>query len=508
MAADIQAGKLVFQPVTDEFGTAYASFTFQVTDNGGTANGGIDTDQSPNSITIDVSPVNDAPAGADATISTSEGDAYSFAVADFGFSDVDAGDSLGAVRIATLPSNGALTLDGVAVAAGDVVAAAGIAAGLLVFTPDFDEFGSPYGSFTFEVRDSDGAFDPSANTITIDVIQDIIEGTSGADVLTGTAGEDSIYGYAGNDSIDGGAGADTMVGGAGDDFYTVDDSGDVVTEALDEGLDWVYSSVSHTLAPHVERLTLTGTDAIDATGNGLGNRLIGNDAANLLSGGAGSDGINGGLGADTMIGGTGNDIYVVDDAGDVVTEIASQGNDRVYSSISYTLGGNVEHLTLTGPGSIDGTGNAVANKLDGNSADNRLRGEGRNDVIDGGGGADNLHGGTGHDRLTGGTGADNFYFDTALSGWTNVDTITDFSSADDTIQLDLAVFTGLADGTLAVGAFHLGTAAADADHRIIYDSATGKIFYDADGDAAGAQVLFAQVTAGTALTNVDFVAFG
>ncbi len=142
----------------------------------------------------------------------------------------------------------------------------------------------------------------------------------------------------------------------------------------------------------------------------------------------------------------------------------------------------------------------------GNGAANTLSGEAGNDKLTGADGNDSLHGGTGNDRLTGGAGADNFYFDTALDQSSNVDRILDFSVAEDTIYLGMAVFSAIGPGELAIGAFHAGTVAADADDRILYDSATGNLYYDADGNGAGAAVQFAQVTAMTALTNADFFA--
>ena len=147
----------------------------------------------------------------------------------------------------------------------------------------------------------------------------------------------------------------------------------------ERGTDVVQASVSYTLGANVENIVLTGTAAINATGNASNNTLTGNAGANRL---------NGGGGADTMIGGAGNDTYVVDGTTDVVTEAASAGTDTVESSITYTLGANVENLTLTGTAAINATGNALANVLTGNSGANQLNG---------GTGADTMAGGAGND---------------------------------------------------------------------------------------------------------------
>jgi Ca2+-binding RTX toxin-like protein len=294
----------------------------------------------------------------------------------------------------------------------------------------------------------------------------------------------------GNDAanvINGGAGADTMQGGNGDDIYVVDNAGDVVVEATGAGTDFVWSSVSFTLAGNVENLGLTGVAVINGTGNALANRISGNDAANV---------INGGVGADTMQGGNGDDTYVVDNAGDVVFEALGAGADMVLSSVSFTLAGNIENLTLTGVAAINGTGNGLGNVIAGNAAANAL---------DGLAGADTLNGGLGNDTLTGGFGADFFLFDTTPDAVSNVDTVTDFAVTADKIVLSLSVYSALVAGPLAATAFVIGAAAADEFDRIIYDDSLSALLYDADGTGAEAAVQFAAVGAGLLLNESHFL---
>jgi Ca2+-binding RTX toxin-like protein len=190
-------------------------------------------------------------------------------------------------------------------------------------------------------------------------------------VLTGNSAANVLIGNAGDDMLNGGAGTDTLLGGTGNDIYVVDNAGDVVVEQVNEGTDLVQSSVSYVLSANIENLTLTGTSAINATGNSLVNTLTGNTGANVLDGGAG---------ADTLIGGAGNDTYIVDDASDVVSEGAGQGADTVQSAITYILGADVENLTLTGAVAINGMGNVLNNVLTGNSAANILAGGAGNDT--------------------------------------------------------------------------------------------------------------------------------
>ncbi|WP_434563972.1 M10 family metallopeptidase C-terminal domain-containing protein [Pseudomonas sp. R1-6] len=229
---------------------------------------------------------------------------------------------------------------------------------------------------------------------------------------SGNALNNVLTGNAGANVLNGLAGRDTLIGGDGNDIYMLDNTGDSVVELADEGRDVVRTTVSHTLAANVEDGQLLGAAALSLTGNALGNSLAGNAAANTLNGLDGADILDGGAGIDTLIGGTGNDTYVVDNLRDVISETSSLASeiDTVRSSVSWSLGANLENLTLTDAAAINGSGNALENVLIGNAANNVLNGAAGNDRIDGGAGNDTLMGGAGTDTLTGGTGADRFVF--------------------------------------------------------------------------------------------------
>lgn len=309
-------------------------------------------------------------------------------------------------------------------------------------------------------------------------------------VLTGNGAANTLTGGGGNDSLIGGAGADRMIGGAGNDSYFLDDAGDVVVENANEGYDSVFSTVSYTLGANVEKLTLNGTAALNATGNDQGDYLVGNSGSNVLTGGAGSDQLDGRAGADTMAGGLGNDVYHVDNAGDTIVENANGGSDTVHATIGYTLGANVENLVLDGAAGINATGNALGNALVGNAGNNILNGKG------------------GLDTLTGGGGQDIFRFDFAIGAGT-LDSISDFSVGQDMIELDRTIFNQIAaDGALSAAAFGTGAAATSAATRILYNAAAGDIYYDPDGNGSQAAIRFAHVTAGTALTASSFTVIG
>lgn len=362
-------------------------------------------------------------------------------------------------------------------------------------------------------------------------------GGLGNDELNGLGGSDTLVGGAGNDTLIGGAGVDEMRGGAGKDSYQVDAVADTVIELADEGEDTVESFVSYSLGANVERLLLLGSADIDATGNALDNGIEGNVGDNVLRGGAGNDTVQGGGGTDRMLDADGDDEYHVDSEDDVVEEEISAQSlhtepsagtgsniDTVVAQVSYTLRANIENLRLTGSTgneALNGTGNASDNLMSGNGGNNRLVALAGNDILDGasgndtleggagndtlggGGGADVIAGGAGNDSLGGGSGADVFLFDTALSASGNVDGISDFLPGTDRIHLDNDVFTALSGSTpLALSAtrFAAGaglTSARDADDRIIYNTTTGALYYDADGTGSAASPIRFATLSGT-----------
>jgi Ca2+-binding RTX toxin-like protein len=242
-----------------------------------------------------------------------------------------------------------------------------------------------------------------------------LEGNNGNNRLLAGLGNDTLNGGAGGDTLNGGEGADVMQGGLGNDTFTVENVADVVVELANEGFDTVNSFITYTLTANVERLNLENAGGqIDGFGNELDNTLNGNNFANYLLGGAGNDTLQGKGGADSLEGGLGDDLYYVDNAGDMVTELANEGTDKVSSSVSYTLTAHVEQLFLTGIAALSATGNESSNIIYGNNGNNQLSGDAGNDSLNGGAGNDILDGGLGNDTLVGGLGNDSYLFNVGL----------------------------------------------------------------------------------------------
>ncbi len=329
---------------------------------------------------------------------------------------------------------------------------------------------------------------------------DTLTGTSGDDTIRGLGGDDTLNGLGGDDLLDGGKGADKMVGGGGNDTYVLDNAADSVVEAASGGIDTVKASgididltKGSFAGQEIENVTLLGTGNNNATGNALDNTIIGNDGNNLLSGGAGND---------AMAGGKGDDTYIVDAAGDTVTEGANAGIDTVRSAISYTLTDNVENLVLTGAlgtETLAGKGNALDNTLAGNDGTNQLDGAGGNDV---------LTGGKGLDTLTGGAGNDVFVFASGDSGAQSGtrDLVTDFQHGAD--QIDLRhLDTNLTSAGVQAANF-VGTQAFQqaGDLHYTYDAAHNVTILEADFDGDKIADFGIELAGNVTLTAQDFVA--
>ena len=281
-------------------------------------------------------------------------------------------------------------------------------------------------------------------------------GSAGSDYLdsienlTGSKYNDTLTGDSNANMLDGGAGADVMKGGLGDDTYVVGNSFDNVGERLNEGMDTVLSSITYTLPSNVEILTLTGTANLNATGNSDNNTLNGNAGNNLLDGGAG---------ADKMYGGLGDDTYVINNSFDQANENANEGTDTVQSSITFSIGNNVENLTLTGTAAINGTGNALANIIAGNSGNNVLKG---------------------------GAGNDTFVFG-KFGAANGLDHLVDFVTGADHLSFTGADYGIAAGHHLTTGELSLtGTATSAAGvGQFVYNTTTHTLSWDSNGVTAG-----------------------
>jgi Ca2+-binding RTX toxin-like protein len=324
-------------------------------------------------------------------------------------------------------------------------------------------------------------------------------GLAGNDRLSGGGGTDDLFGGIGDDRLQGGSGADSLIGSAGIDTADYSLSSARVSISLGNNVNHdgdaegdTLSGIENVTGSHFSDFMAGDNGSNQLDGRNGNDHLFGYDGSDTLNGESGDDLLNGGAGADAMIGGVGNDVYYVDNAADAVTEHGGEGADAVYASVSWTLtaGADVESLRTTYDAGI----NPI--NLTGNSSGNAVTGNAGNNVI---------NGGNGNDQLTGLGGQDWFRFDTPLSATFNVDAITDFTVADDTIMLENAIFSSsLGLGTLSAGRLVIGAAATDANHRIIYNDVTGALSYDSDGNGATAAIQFAELAPGLALTNLDF----
>ena len=320
-----------------------------------------------------------------------------------------------------------------------------------------------------------------------------ISGGNGSDTLSGLGGNDSLFGGDGNDTLLGGTGKDKLDGGAGTDRASYSAATAAVTVSLTtpgsntgEALGDTYISIEN----------LTGSAFNDKlTGNNGVNSISGGNGNDTLSGRGGNDSLFGNDGNDTLLGGTGKDKF---DGG--------AGTDRV--SYAEATAGVVASLTTPASNTGEAAGDTYTSieNLTGSAFNDTLTGNSGVNLIIGGNGNDTLNGRAGSDTMTGGNGNDNFVFNTTL-GAGNIDKITDFNFVNDTIRLENAIFNAIVGvGVLSASQFTANTSgiATDSTDRIIYETDTGKLFYDSNGNAAGGSVQFATLSAGLGITNADF----
>ncbi len=342
-------------------------------------------------------------------------------------------------------------------------------------------------------------------SFTVENFSNII-GSQLADSLKVDDANNNLNGSSGNDTLIGGLGADTLDGGAGIDTASYATATSSVTfnlttnlgtgEALGDRLISIENLTGSTLNDN-----LTGNNGINILNGGAGNdNLSGSSGNDTLIGDAGNDVLTGGLGIDSLDGGLGADTASYSSATSAVTvnlttNLGSLGeaNGDILVAIENLIGSNYNDLL---------TGNSSNNTLTGNNGNDNLTGGAGLDTLLGGNGNDTLIGGVGNDVLTGGAGKDSFRFNSSTEG---KDKITDFSVIDDTLLISGTGFGGLTAGTLPTTAFVTGSKATTADHRFIYNSSTGAVFFDKDGIGNSFTVVqFATLNSGLALTNADF----
>jgi len=317
---------------------------------------------------------------------------------------------------------------------------------------------------------------------------------TGAAAINGTGNDlnNVITGNSAINTLNGGLGNDTLAGGAGNDIYVVDSLLDVIIENAGEGSDTVQSAFTYVLTTaNVENLTLTGTNAINGTGNSGNNLITGNAGANILDGVTGSD---------TLIGGGGNDTYIIDSGVfDTITELAGGGNDTVHSYDTFTLSANLENLILKGSSNISGIGNTSANIITGNDGNNQIQADAGNDTITGGLGSDTMMGNAGNDIFT--------YLSSADSTVANRDVIMDFVRGSDRINLsgiDANSIGGTANDAFLTLRTVSGNFTANAQMRVWNDGTNTYIEGNTDGVNTTAE-FSVQLLGVIALTTADFV---
>ena len=479
-------------------------------------------------ITLSATPLNDAPASGNDTLTLLEDNQYVIKIADFAFADpVDAPapNAFLSIVIDALPGRGALTLNGAAVVAGQEINIADIVGGKLVFNPGANEHGagSQYSSFAFRVRDNGGTANGGINTsaqytMRIDVTAVNDPAVVGGD-LTGSVKEDVVTTATGVVTVSdvdtdearfeaiadarGAYGTFSFDHLTGRWAYLLDNSGPAVQSLLDGEVRQDTFTI-RTVDGTEKTITVLINGSRDTNPLDGDNTISGGVGQDIVFGGAGSDSLFGRAGSDRLDGGSGDD-----------TVSGGSGNDRVYggSGNDRASGGSGADKVYGGSGHDQIYGDAGSDRLYGDTGNDRLSGGSGHDIIMGGSGRDTISGGSGDDRIYGGLGADvlnggagrdSFVFDTKL-GKGEVDTIQGFNPWQDKILLDNAIFKNLPGrGALDWNTFQWGDKALSADARILYDFASGALLYDADGNGSGVAVKFAKIDPWLWLTYDSF----
>ncbi len=357
---------------------------------------------------------------------------------------------------------------------------------------DVDAVQTLYGTARLDGRQvASWSFDSRTDTLTQTGFSraDAILGISTADRIEGGKGNDTLAGFTGDDTLSGSAGDDVLFGGAGDDLLLPGTGQNIIDGGA--GFDTLsHAGYGRGLAITLETgasdgVTRAGSRQLDTFG-GI-EAVIGTAYNDTLTGNGGTNVLEGGAGRDALIGTGGQDTASYAHAAIGVRVSLARPSLNTGDARGDSFRG-IEHLA----------GSAFSDRLTGDAVRNRLEGGAGNDLLDGGAGADVLAGGTGRDA---------FLFSTALGGG-NVDRLTDFDPVRDTIQLDSAIFsTFRTPGPLSRGHFRdLASGSAERSDRILYESRSGALYYDADGATVGHGAVKIAVLANKAdLSAADFL---